>query len=191
MTSCLDRVWLTGAKGYVPKHVRWGRVRARTCLKRGKGLRARTCLRGGLPKYDQKYMSSLFLETVHSLKLHLAWVIAIDSNSRCPNDVMSRQSLIDSWAGYLPKHVLGGTCPPWISDNVVHFALKFSTAKVAKPDESFHLLYILGVVQRLFLTSPSAIQVKVVSQNWLRIRTQGPKLPPGRSRKVKISSIKN
>ena len=55
----------------------------------------------------------------------------------------------------------------------------------------FHLIYIFGVVQAVSSTSPSAIQVKVVLQNWLRIRTQGPRLPPGRSKKVKNSTMNN
>ena len=58
-------------------------------------------LRGG--------MSLLFLVTLHSYKLHPAWVIAINNNSRLPNDVMSRQGLIDRWeGGYVPEHVQGG-----------------------------------------------------------------------------------
>ena len=48
-------------------------------------------------------MSSLFLETLHSLKPHPSWVIATNSNSRLPIDVMSRQGIIDRWRG--------GTCP--------------------------------------------------------------------------------
>ena len=60
-----------------------------------------------------------------------------------------------------------------------------SNSKVAQLNETFHLIYILGVVQGVSSTSPSAIQVNVVLKNWLQIRTQGPKLPPGRSRKVK------
>ena len=64
-------------------------------------------------------------------------------------------------------------------------------SKGAQLDETFHLIYILGVVQGVSSTSPSAIQVKVVSKHWLRIRTQGPRLPPGRSRKVKISTMNN
>ena len=54
-------------------------------------------------------MSSLFLGTVHSLKAHPAWVIAINSNSTLPNDVMSRQSLIDRWGGTRPNMFEGGT----------------------------------------------------------------------------------
>ena len=51
---------------------------------------------------------------------------------------------------------------------------------VAQLDKTIHLIYILGVVQGVWvsLTLPSAIQVKVVSKHWLRIRTQGPRLPP-------------
>ena len=64
-------------------------------------------------------------------------------------------------------------------------------SKVAQLDETFHLIYILGMVQGVSSTSPSAIQVKVVSKNWLRIRNQGPRLPPGRSKKVKNSTMNN
>ena len=64
-------------------------------------------------------------------------------------------------------------------------------SKVAQLDETFHLIYILGVVQKVSSTSPSAIKVNVVSKNWLQIRTQGPKLPPGRSRKVTNSTMNN
>ena len=63
--------------------------------------------------------------------------------------------------------------------------------KVSQLDWTFYLIYILGVVQGVSSTLPSAIQVKVVSKNWLRIRTQGPRLPPGRSSKVKNSNMKN
>ena len=63
--------------------------------------------------------------------------------------------------------------------------------KVAQLDETYHLIYILRVVQGVSLTSPSAIHVKVVSKIWLRIRTQGPRLPPRRSSKVKNSTMNN
>ena len=44
-------------------------------------------------------MTLLFLVTVHSIKQHPARVIAINSNSSLPNDVMSRQGLIDKCRG--------------------------------------------------------------------------------------------
>ena len=55
----------------------------------------------------------LFLVTVHCLMPHPAWVIAINSSSRLPNDVLSRQGLIDRWRGYVPKHARG-TSPLFI-----------------------------------------------------------------------------
>ena len=64
-------------------------------------------------------------------------------------------------------------------------------SNVVQLDETFHLIYILGVVQGVSSTSPSAVQLKVVSKNWLWIRTQGPRLPPGRSRKVKNLTMNN
>ena len=69
------------------------------------GVRAKTCSRGGgyLLKHVSVSMSSLFLETVHSFKLHSALVIAINSNSTLPNYLMSRQSLIDRWGGTFPN----------------------------------------------------------------------------------------
>ena len=49
---------------------------------------------GGLPKHALRY------------------VIAINNNTRLPNDVMSRQGLIGICGEYVPEHVLaGGTCP--------------------------------------------------------------------------------
>ena len=64
-------------------------------------------------------------------------------------------------------------------------------SKVAQLDETFNLIYILRVVQGVSSTSSTAIQVKVVSKNWLRILNQGPRLPPGRSRNVKNSTMNN
>ena len=64
-------------------------------------------------------------------------------------------------------------------------------SKVAQLDETFHLIYILWMVQKVSSTSPSEIQVKMVSKNGLQIRTQGPELPPGRLRKVKNLTMKN
>ena len=72
---------------------------------------------GVLPKHALGYMSSIFLVTIHSFQPHYACVIAINSNSRLPTDVMSRQGLIDRGVegtcpnmfkgGFLPKHALG------------------------------------------------------------------------------------
>ena len=52
--------------------------------------------------------------------------------------------------------------------------------------KTFHVIYILGVVQRVSSTSPSAIQVKVLSKNWLLIRTQGPDYPQDVQERSKI-----
>ena len=71
------------------------------------------------------------------------------------------------------------------------FLADCSNTNIAQLDKAFHLIYILEVVQRVSSTSPSAIQVKVLSTNWLLIRTQGPRLPPRRSRKVKNSTMNN
>ena len=46
-----------------------------------------------LPKHERIIMLSLFLVTVHDLKLHYALVISIN-NKQLPNDVISRQGLI-------------------------------------------------------------------------------------------------
>ena len=62
---------------------------------------------GGTPIHE----SSLFIVIVHSFKPHLAWVIAINSNSTLPNDVMSRQGLIDMWGGTFLNMFEGGTSP--------------------------------------------------------------------------------
>ena len=58
---------------------------------------------------DRKLQSFSFrlLVTIHSLKPHPAWVIAINNNSRLPNDVMYRQGLSDRWGGGGPAR----TCP--------------------------------------------------------------------------------
>ena len=64
-------------------------------------------------------------------------------------------------------------------------------SNVVQLDKTFHLIYILGVVQGMSSTSPSAIKVKEVSKNWLWIRTQGPRLPLARSRKVKYLTMNN
>ena len=53
----------------------------------------------------------LFLVTVHSFKQHTAWVIAINSNSSLPNDVMLRQGLIDKWWGVRVRTCLRGYLP--------------------------------------------------------------------------------
>ena len=71
------------------------------------------------------------------------------------------------------------------------FYINGFNSNVVQLDETFHLIYILDVVQGVSSTSPSAIQVNVVSTNWLRIRTEGSRLPPGRSRKVKNSTMNN
>ena len=50
-------------------------------------------------------------------------------------------------------------------------------SKVAQLDKTFHLIYILGVVQGLSSTSPSPIQVKVVSKTDFKIGHSGPYYP--------------
>ena len=66
-----------------------------------------------------------------------------------------------------------------------------SNSKVVQLDKTFHMIYISIVVQGVSSTSPSAIRVKGLSKNRFHIRTQGPKLPSGRSRKVENSTMNN
>ena len=80
---------------------------------------------------------------------------------------------------------------PSVSDGVVHFKLTVPTAKLLSSMRPFICFYILGVVQGVSSTSTSGLQIKVVSKNWLQIRTQGPKIPPRRLRKVKNSTKNN
>ena len=82
------------SKRYVPKHPQGGG----TWLNLFEGGTCPTMFKGMvLPKHALVYMSSLFLVTLHNFKPHFAWVIAINSNSRLPNDVMSKQSFINRW----------------------------------------------------------------------------------------------
>ena len=61
---------------------------------------------------------------------------------------------------------------------------------VVQLDETIYLIFILGVVKKVSSTFPSAIQLKIISNNWLQIRTKGFRLPPGRLRKVKKFNYK-
>ena len=88
-------------------------------------------------------------------------------------------------------YILTLTSPsPSVFEIVVHFELSVSTAMLFSLMRPF-IWYTYCGWSRGSLTSPSAIQVKVVSKTWLRIRTQGPRLHPGRSRKFKNLTMNN